>query len=100
MAVGVGLVFSGTLNPSGTLFLFAQVWRLAFSWCTLCGDQSVCSLLCDNFQGTLDGICGGILLYLGYALLTHDFPDDAAKHAGGAGVFSCTPAAWRRWAML
>ena len=51
-------------------------------------------------QGTLDGICGGILLYLGYALLTHDFPEDAATHCGEATVVSNSPGGWRRRAML
>lgn len=31
-------------------------------------------------QGTLDGVCAGVLLYLGYALLMFDFPEDARTH--------------------
>jgi len=51
LAVGVGTYT--WLNPGGELFLMVQ--------------------------GTFDGICGGILIYLGYVLLLIDFPVDTKK---------------------
>lgn len=50
-------------------------------------------------QGTFDGVCGGILLYIGYALLTHDFPEDARLHCGPGSVISSAPRQWKRRAM-
>ena len=47
-------------------------------------------------QGILDGICGGILLYTGFAMLLVDFPRDAARYCNGKykrvmqmGMFAC-----------
>ena len=31
-------------------------------------------------QGTFDGVCGGLLLYLGFGLLVLDFPQDVKAH--------------------
>ena len=55
IAIGVGVV--STLNPGGETFLMVQ--------------------------GTFDSVCGGILIYLGYSLLLHDFPRDMARHCKG-----------------
>jgi zinc transporter 1/2/3 len=55
VAVGIGLVSS--LNLSGATYL--------------------------TTQGTLDSLCGGILLYIGFSMLVKDFAEDAATHAAG-----------------
>lgn len=55
ISVGVGL--TSTFNPSGETFLMVQ--------------------------GTFDGICSGILLYIGLVLLLKDFPEDMKKHCQG-----------------
>jgi solute carrier family 39 (zinc transporter), member 1/2/3 len=56
LAVGVGVTSS--LNVSGETYLLVQ--------------------------GTLDGVCAGILLYLGFTLLAVDFPADMKRYCTGA----------------
>ena len=47
------------------------------------------------FQGIFDGVCAGILLYLGFALLMTDFTEDMRQFTeGGAKGHG-----WRRYAM-
>ena len=53
MAIGVALIGSGGLDTAGPTFLLVQ--------------------------GTLDSICAGILLYIGFSLLLADFPADVRK---------------------
>ena len=54
MAVGVALIGSGGLDTAGPTYLLVQ--------------------------GTLDSVCAGILLYIGFALLLADFPADVHAH--------------------
>ena len=55
IAIGIGIVSS--LYPNGETFLLVQ--------------------------GTFDGWCAGILLYIGYYLLLKDFPEDMEHHCLG-----------------
>jgi len=54
IGIMVGVIITSTLNPNGQSFLL--------------------------IQGTFDGVCGGILLYIGFVLLLKDFPADMKKH--------------------
>lgn len=54
MSVGVALISSGRLNPNGSTFLLVQ--------------------------GSFDGFCAGILLFLGYGLIFNDFTADMQRH--------------------
>jgi len=54
IGIMVGVIVTSTLNPNGESFLL--------------------------IQGTFDGVCGGILLYIGFVLLLKDFPADMKKH--------------------
>lgn len=66
IAIGIAVVASGSVLTSGSTFLLVQ--------------------------GTFDGVCAGILLYIGFAMLLGDFPKDlerlcdgpAAAHKGAA----------------
>eukprot|EP00026_Physarum_polycephalum_P008541 Phypoly_transcript_08629.p1 GENE.Phypoly_transcript_08629~~Phypoly_transcript_08629.p1 ORF type:complete len:358 (+),score=51.76 Phypoly_transcript_08629:402-1475(+) len=55
ISLGIGIVSS--LNANGEAFLL--------------------------IQGTFDGVCAGILVYIGYVLLLKDFPEDMEKHCKG-----------------
>jgi zinc transporter 1/2/3 len=55
VAIGVGVTTS--LNTSGMSFLL--------------------------IQGTFDGVCAGLLLYLGFVLLLLDFPRDVREYVTG-----------------
>jgi len=54
LGIVVGVVVTSTLNPNGQTFLL--------------------------IQGTFDGVCGGILLYIGFILLLKDFPEDMKRY--------------------
>jgi len=54
IGIAVGVIVTSSLNPNGESFLL--------------------------IQGTFDGVCGGILLYIGYVLLIKDFPEDMKQH--------------------
>ena len=51
--MGVGVVASGSVLTNGSTFLLVQ--------------------------GTFDGICAGLLLYIGFAMLLGDFNKDLAR---------------------
>jgi zinc transporter 1/2/3 len=55
LAIGVGV--QNTMNVNGSTFLLVQ--------------------------GTFDGVCAGMLLFLGYSLLLRDFPEDVRRFTGG-----------------
>jgi solute carrier family 39 (zinc transporter), member 1/2/3 len=55
IAIGIGVASS--LDPNSTAFLLVQ--------------------------GIFDAICAGILLYIGFSLLFHDFPEDMEEHCAG-----------------
>jgi len=57
IGIAVGIAVVTTMNVNGETFLL--------------------------IQGTFDGICGGILIYLGYSLLLIDFPADIANYCRG-----------------
>jgi len=57
IGIGVGIVIGTSLNPNSSTFLLVQ--------------------------GTFDGICSGLLIYIGYNLLIVDFPRDMANTCKG-----------------
>jgi zinc transporter 1/2/3 len=69
LAVGVGVSYS--LNVNGETFLLVQ--------------------------GTFDGVCAGLLLFLGYSLLLRDFPEDVRRFTSGKDRAT---AAWRQAGMF
>ncbi|GAM19782.1 hypothetical protein SAMD00019534_029570 [Acytostelium subglobosum LB1] len=54
LGIGIGIGIASQLNPNGETFLLVQ--------------------------GILDGLCAGVLLYIGFCLLLKDFPEDVEKH--------------------
>jgi zinc transporter 1/2/3 len=56
IGIGLGLTSSGDLGVNDASFLLVQ--------------------------GTFDGICAGILLYIGFCMLINDFPTDLARVSG------------------
>lgn len=68
MMIGIVMMSTSGFNDNGTTFLI--------------------------LQGVMDGICAGILMYLGFQLLVHDFMVDTERHVAGVGQ------RWRRWAMF
>ena len=60
IAVGVGVVASGGVLTNGATFLLVQ--------------------------GTFDGVCAGLLLYIGFAMLLGDFNKDLARLCDAPGV--------------
>jgi zinc transporter 1/2/3 len=66
MMIGIVMMSTSGFNENGTTFLI--------------------------LQGVMDGICAGILMYLGFQLLVHDFMVDTERHAAKSGM--------RRWAMF
>lgn len=73
LAAGLALLSGQGMNPNGTKYLL--------------------------LQGTFDGACAGILLYLGFGLLLHDFQEDLVKHASSSQHGPCARAR-RRAAMF
>ena len=83
MAGGVAIITAGSVNPGGVTYLLVQ--------------------------GVFDSICAGILLYLGYALVMFDFPEDVRTHckeedseavtSGPKAATTGTRVPWRRYAM-
>ena len=66
LGIAIGIAVKTGLNPNGETFLL--------------------------IQGTFDGVCGGILIYIGLVLLLKDFPEDMIKFCGNnnykkAGMF-------------
>jgi len=57
IGIGVGIAAWQSMNTNGETFLMVQ--------------------------GTFDGICGGILIYIGYSLILIDFPRDLLQHCHG-----------------
>jgi len=57
LGIGIGIAVVATLDANGEGFLLVQ--------------------------GTFDGVCAGILLYIGFMLLFKDFPEDMEKHCRG-----------------
>ena len=57
IGIGVAVIASGSVLTSGSTFLLVQ--------------------------GTFDGVCAGILLYIGFAMLLGDFPKDLARLCDG-----------------
>jgi len=57
IGLSIGSGVSSTLNTNGELFLLVQ--------------------------GTFDGFCGGLLIFVGYSLLLVDFPRDMEKYCQG-----------------
>ena len=60
MAIGVSLMLTSGMNVNGESFLL--------------------------LQGVFEGICAGILLYLGFGMLFNDFAVDMQRHCGAQGV--------------
>jgi zinc transporter 1/2/3 len=54
IGIGIGIALISNFNPNGATYLL--------------------------IQGTLDGVCAGILLYLGLMLLSHDFHEDLHQY--------------------
>ena len=57
VGLGVGVAVTAGLNPNGATFLLVQ--------------------------GIFDSVCAGMLLYLAFSLLFHDFTLDMKRHCGG-----------------
>ena len=71
LGIAIGIAVATSLDPNGETFLLVQ--------------------------GSFDAVCAGILLYIGFALLFHDFPEDmetvcqgnAHDTARRVGMFLC-----------
>ena len=69
IGIGIGIGVATSLDPNGETFLLVQ--------------------------GSFDAVCAGILLYIGFALLFHDFPEDMDAHCEGNAHDG-----WRRFGMF
>ena len=58
LGIAIGIAVKTGLNPNGETFLMVQ--------------------------GTFDGVCSGILLYIGLVLLLRDFPEDMQRYCKGS----------------
>jgi zinc transporter 1/2/3 len=43
----------------------------------------LCAISYSSPLGTFDGVCAGILIYIGYTLLLKDFPEDMERYCKG-----------------
>ena len=69
LGIGIGIAVASSLDPNSSTFLLVQ--------------------------GSFDAVCAGILLYIGFALLFHDFPEDMEAFCNGNKHDS-----WRRLGMF
>jgi len=87
VALGARIADATQLSRLNEIFLTA-VFSVAAPFGIALGIGIISSLDANGetfllVQGTFDGVCGGILLYIGYSLLLKDFPEDMERHCRG-----------------